>query len=300
MEARSEGIGLNLPSKIGRAAEKPLDGSGGFRRRRPLPYHLLAGGLLTGIVVLLAALAPWIAPYPPDQLLPGSRLLPPSLLHPFGTDALGRDLFSRVVFGARLAIRLSFLAASLSALPGIVLGLLAGYYRGWVGQALSRFIDVWLALPGSLLALLIIARTGPSLNGAILALGIAGIPSYFRLVRSSTISLSQLPYVEASRALGAGGARLLFLHILPNLLNNVVVLSTLRVGMLLLAGSGLSFIGLGAQPPEPEWGALIAEGRDYLDTAWWMFVFPGLAVCMTVMGFNLLGDGLRDRLGQRR
>jgi len=300
MEARSEGIGLNLPSKIGRAAENPLDGSAGFRRRRPLPHHLLAGGLLTGIVVLLAALAPWIAPYPPDQLLPGARLLPPSLLHPFGTDALGRDLFSRVVFGARLAIRLSFLAASLSALPGIGLGLLAGYYRGWVGQALSRFIDVWLALPGSLLALLIIVRTGPSLNGAILALGIAGIPSYFRLVRSSTISLSQLPYVEASRALGAGGARLLFLHILSNLLNNVVVLSTLRVGMLLLAGSGLSFIGLGAQPPEPEWGALIAEGRDYLDTAWWMFVFPGLAVCMTVMGFNLLGDGLRDRLGQRR
>lgn len=262
--------------------------------RLHLPRHLLVGALLVSLVIAAAIFAPLLAHYAPDAMLPDAQLLPPSASHPFGTDAFGRDLFSRVLFGARLALKLSLLAALISALPGTLLGLVAGYYRGWVDQVLSRLMDTWLAMPGLLLAMLIIARTGPSLDGAILALGLTGIPAYYRLVRGSTISLSQLAYIEASRALGASGVRLIFLHVLPNLCTSLVVLTTLRMGTFLLAGSSLSFIGLGAQPPSPEWGALLAEGRDYLDTAWWMFAFPLVAMMLTVIGYNLLGDGLRD------
>ncbi len=266
-----------------------------FSARLPgLPVNLSIGIILTGLVVFLAVFAPLIAPYPPDQLIPAARLLPPSSAHVFGTDSFGRDLFSRVAYGSRLALRLSWLAVLISALPGILCGLLAGYYRGWVDQLLSRLMDAWLSLPGLLLALLVIARTGPSLDGTILALGLTGIPSFYRLVRSSTLSLCQLPYMEAGRALGASGMRLMFRHLLPNLFSNIIVLLTLRLGTFLLAGGGLSFIGLGAQPPAPDWGAMLAEGRDYLDTGWWMFLFPLLAVTLTVMGYNLLGDGLRD------
>lgn len=298
MDTGSERIRVWGPAlDLNRTIEERGDRRPAGMRRIPR-LHLLAGGTLVALAALAALLAPWIAPYAPDALLPGARLLPPSALHPLGTDAFGRDLLSRVLFGARLALRLSLSAAAISAVPGIGLGLVAGYYRGRLDQILSRLVDAWLALPGSLLALLVIARTGPSLDGAILALGLAGVPSYYRLARSGAISLSRLPYIEACRALGAGGGRILFWHLLPNLLSSLIVLTSLRLGTLLLAGSGLSFIGLGAQPPQPEWGAMLAEGRDYLDLAWWMFAFPGLAITLTVMGFNLLGDGLRDRVGR--
>jgi len=257
---------------------------------------MLVGSALVSLVIFVAVFAPLIAPFEPDVMLPGARLMPPSTAHIFGTDSFGRDLFSRVVYGARLAFKLSVVAALISAVPGVFCGLLAGYFRGWVDQVLSRFIDAWLALPGLLLALLIIARTGPSLDGAILALGLTGIPGYFRLVRSGAISLSHVSYIEASRALGASGARTIFRHVLPNLLSSLIVLTSLRMGTYLLAGGSLSFIGLGAQAPQPEWGALLAEGRDYIDSAWWMFVFPLLAISITVMGYNLFGDGLRDRM----
>jgi peptide/nickel transport system permease protein len=266
---------------------------------RKARLHLLSGGILVGGVILVALLAPRLVSYAPNVLNPDAMLLPPSALHPFGTDAFGRDLFSRVVYGSRLTLQLSFLSALIAGLPGILLGLLAGYCRGWIDTLLSRLVDAWLALPGLLLALLIIARTGPSLEGAILALGLTGIPGYFRLVRGGTISCSNQPYVEASRALGAGGGRLIFLHILPNLFTQIIVLTTLRLGTFLLAGSSLSFIGLGAKPPAPEWGSLLAEGRDYYDVAWWMFAFPMVAMTLTVLGFNLLGDGLRDKWAKR-
>lgn len=276
-----------------------LDGQPLTRSRR-VPLHLLTGGFLVLVVVLAAAFAPVLAPFEPDALAPGSVLSAPSALHPLGTDAFGRDLFSRILYGARLALRMSLFSVALSAIPGTLLGMLAGYYRGWIDQVLSRFMDAWLALPGLLLALLVIARTGPSLDGAIVALGAAGIPSFYRMARGSTISLSRQPFMEASRALGAGGATLIFRHILPNLFSVLLVLVTLRLGTFLLAGGSLSFIGLGAQPPQPEWGALLAEGRDYLDTAWWMFVFPLLAMTLTVLGYNLFGDGLGDLLGIER
>lgn len=264
-----------------------------------ISLNLVIGGGLVTLVVLLAIFAPVLSRFSPDVIDSNSMLLPPSVLHPFGTDAFGRDLFSRVAFGARLALRLSLLSVAVSAVPGTFLGMIAGQYRGWVDQALSRLVDAWLALPGLLLALLVIARTGPSLDGAILALGIAGIPGFYRLSRGLSISLSQQPFIEASRALGANGFQIIFQHIFPNLLSSLMVLVTLRLGTFLLAGGSLSFIGLGAQPPQPEWGALLAEGRDYIDMAWWMFVFPMLALSLTVLGFNLLGDGLRDHLGRR-
>lgn len=295
MAARSERIGLSLPLEGSLTWGRP-NSTAEVPGRRRISLHLLAGGLLVSLVVITALAANWIAPYEPDAMLPGARLLPPSWQHWFGTDAFGRDLFSRVIFGARLALKLSLLSAFISAVPGTFCGLLAGYFRDWVDQVLSRFIDAWLALPGLLLALLIIARTGPSLDGAILALGLTGIPGYYRLVRSGAISLSQMPYIEASQALGASGARIIFLHILPNLFSSLIVLTSLRLGTFLLAGGSLSFIGLGAQPPQPEWGALLAEGRDYVDTAWWMFVFPLAAISFTVMGYNLFGDGLRDHM----
>jgi ABC-type dipeptide/oligopeptide/nickel transport system permease subunit len=296
MAARSERI--RLPLDWSQVERRQPARSQGRAFLHALPGGLVIGGILIAIVVLAALFAPLMAPFPPDQLSGDALLLPPSSVHPFGTDALGRDLFSRIVFGARLALRLSLLAVAISAAPGTLLGMIAGFYRGWLDQVLSRVVDAWLALPGLLLALLVIARTGPSLEGAILALGIAGIPGFYRLARSSTISLSQQPFLEASRALGAGGPHLIACHILPNLLSSLCVLVTLRLGTYLLAGGGLSFIGLGAQPPHPEWGAMLAEGRDYVDLAWWMFVFPLLSMTLTVMGFNLLGDGLRDSLSR--
>ncbi len=299
MASRGEQIRLSLPVRRQSAAEMTVrlkpDCSKTDTRR--YPRHLIAGGSLLLVVVGVALLAPILAQYNPDAIDSSAVLTAPSALHPFGTDAFGRDLFSRVLFGARLALRLSLLSAAISALPGTLLGMTAGFYRGWVDQVLSRIIDAWLALPGLMFALLVIARTGPSLDGAILALGVAGIPSFYRMARGSTISLSRQPFMEASRALGADGITLIFRHILPNLTSVLLVLVTLRLGTYLLAGGSLGFIGLGAQTPMPEWGVLLAEGRDYIDTAWWMFVFPLAAMTMTVLGYNLFGDGLRDYLG---
>lgn len=258
--------------------------------------NLVVGGTLVGLLLLAAVLAPVIAPFDPDAIAPADRLLPPSLVHPFGTDALGRDLFSRVLYGARTALQLAVPSVLLGALPGIGLGLLAGYYSGLLDQLLSRVMDAWLAFPGLLLAVVMVAVLGPSLPTTILALGIVGIPSYYRLTRNGTLSARHLPYVEAARALGLRDGRVLLRHILPNLASPLVVLVTMRLGTIILAGGALSFIGLGVQPPTPEWGALLAAGRDSMDRAWWLALFPGLAITGSVMGFNLLGDGLRDFL----
>jgi ABC-type dipeptide/oligopeptide/nickel transport system permease subunit len=205
-------------------------------------------------------------------------------------------MFSRVLYGSRIALQMSLLSVLLAAVPGIWLGMLAGYHRGWGEQVLSRVMDAWLAFPGLLLAIVLVARMGPSLNTTVVALGVVGIPSFYRLARSGTISARHALYVEAARAVGVHHSRILLRHILPNLASPLIVLVTLRIGTMLLAAGGLSFIGLGAQPPLPEWGALLASGRDYLDSAWWLALVPGMAFTLSVMGFNLLGDGLRDVL----
>jgi ABC-type dipeptide/oligopeptide/nickel transport system permease subunit len=199
-------------------------------------------------------------------------------------------------FGGFAGRHTALLGTGLSAGICISLGLLAGYYGDWVDQLLSRLVEIWLAMPGLLLAIVIVARLGPSLRNAALALGVIGVPSFFRLARSGTLSARETEYVTAARAVGASDGRLIRRHILPNLAPSLVVLVTMRLGVLVLAGGGLSFIGLGAQPPEPEWGALLADGRSYMGVAPWLALYPGLCITLTVAGLNLLGDGLRDML----
>ena len=263
--------------------------------RRGTPSLWIGGGL--AIVLLLAALlAPLLAPQPPELVTVEARLQPPSAAHPFGTDLLGRDLFSRVLYGARIALEMAVLGVGISAGLGVILGSLAGFYGGWLDQIVSRGMEIWMAFPGLLLAIVIVARLGPSLTNAVIALGIVGVPSFFRLMRAATLSARRVPYVEAARAVGATDQRIMWRHIFPNLLSPLIVMTTSRLGILILAGGGLSFIGLGAQPPQPEWGALLASGRDFMDIAPWLAVYPGISITLTVAGLNLLGDGLRDLL----
>jgi ABC-type dipeptide/oligopeptide/nickel transport system permease subunit len=247
--------------------------------------------------VLVAVAAPIIAPFDPNRIMVGPRLQAPTVVHPFGTDPLGRDLFSRVVYGARIAVGMAVVGTSIAALVGIGLGLLAGFRGGRTDAMASRVMEVWLAFPGLLLALVLVARLGPSLQSAVIALGIVGVPSFYRLARSLTLGARRELYVEAARAVGVREEHIVIRHVLPNIAAALLVMMTLRAGILILAGGGLGFIGLGAQPPQPEWGVLLATGRDYMDTAPWLAVFPGLSITLTVLALNLLGDGLRDRLG---
>ncbi len=265
-------------------------------RRSPALY---LGVALIAAVTATALAVPLATAYPPDLIVADARLLPPSLAHPFGTDSLGRDMLSRIAWGARLAARMSLLSVGISLAVGLLLGSLAGYYSRWVDQLISRAMDGWLALPGALVAIVIVARLGASLGNLIVALGIMGVPAFYRMVRNTTLGARRMPFAEAAVALGASDARVMWRHVFPNILSPLVVLTTMRLGTVLLTGSSLSFIGLGAQPPTPEWGALLAAGRNFVDTTWWLGVFPGVAVTTTVVGLNLAGDGLRDLLDPR-
>lgn len=265
-----------------------------WRRRLTASFWIGAATALT--LVLVALLAPLLAPFAPDQVATGSSLQPPSLVHPFGTDLLGRDLLSRVLYGARIALQMAVVGVGISASVGVVLGMLAGYFGGWLDQGLSRLVEIWLAFPGLLLAIILVARLGPSLGNAVIALGVVGVPAFYRLARGVTLSARRTPFVEAARGVGASNNRILLRHILPNVASSLIVLTTMRLGILILSGGALSFIGLGAQPPTPEWGALLADGRNYMDLAPWLAVFPGVCITFTVAGLNLLGDGLRDAL----
>jgi ABC-type dipeptide/oligopeptide/nickel transport system permease subunit len=267
---------------------------------RRVGASLWIGGALALIWLLAAVFGPALAPYPYDAINAAARLEAPSTAHPFGTDSLGRDQLSRVLVGARIALQMAALGVAISGVLGTSWGLLAGYAGGWADQLLSRVVDVWLAFPSLLFALLIVARLGPSLTNTALALGIVGVPTFFRLARSGTFCAREADYVTAARAVGASGVRILTRHVLPEVAPSLLVMASMRLGMLILAGGGLSFIGLGAQPPEPEWGALLAMGRDYMGVAPWLGVYPGLCITLTVVGLNLLGDGLRDWLDPRR
>lgn len=256
--------------------------------------NLYLGAFLITLVLLAGIFAPILTTHAPETIFRAAQLSAPGGGFWFGTDALGRDLFSRVLYGVRYSLGMSLCATLISAVPGVLLGIISGYRGGWIDQLMSRFIEVWLSLPGLLLALLLIARLGPSLTTTAIALGLSGIPTMFRVLRAETRSLAKSPFIEAAESIGASQWRIIFKHLLPNLSSTIIVMFTMRVGIFLLAGSGLSFIGLGAQPPQPEWGALLASGRDYLQQAWWLGVFPILAIMITVLGFNLFGDGLRD------
>lgn len=269
-----------------------------FRRLRRSPQALL-GVALVLVLLAMAVFAPLIAPFDPIQLQVRERLQSPSPRHWFGTDDFGRDIFSRVVWGSQLAVRLGVLSVVVAATGGVALGLIAGYYGGWVDNLISRLLEVMLAFPGLLFAIAIVAIVGPSLDNLIVALGLFGWPGYARIVRGSVLSARRREYVEAALAIGAPARRVMVRHILPNVFAPVIILSATRFGGALLAGSGLSFIGLGVPIPQPEWGAIMATGREYMGTAWWITVFPGLIIALAVLGVNLLGDGLRDVLDPR-
>lgn len=259
----------------------------------------LAGLVGLALLVLLVLLAPVIAPNDPTAMDFAHMLEPPSLAHPFGTDDLGRDILSRVLWGGRESLRVAFLAVLVAGFGGIVLGVISGYYGGIVDSTLMRIVDVMLAFPSILLVLSIVAALGPNLGTVLIALGIASIPGVARFVRGSVLATRNLEFVTAARVLGATDRYVMTTQILPNILAPLIIYSTLGLGAAILTTAGLSYLGLGAQPPSPEWGAMLNYGRTYLRDAWWMSVFPGLAILVAVLCINLLGDALRDALDPR-
>jgi peptide/nickel transport system permease protein len=258
------------------------------------------GLVIAALFLLLTVAAPWVAPYDPyDQDL-SSALSPPSTEHLFGADQYGRDVLSRVIYGTRTALIAIVVADGLALVVGGSLGLVAGFAGGAVDTAVMRLVDVLLAFPYLLLALIIVAALGPSLTNSILAIGIIYTPQYARLMRGQVLAVQSADFVWAARSVGAAPLRVMLRHVLPNSLSPVLVMATLQAGAVVVETAGLSFLGLGAQPPSPDWGALLADGHSYFLTAWWIATFPGLAIFLVVLGFNLVGDALRDQLDPRR
>ncbi|MCC6313045.1 MAG: ABC transporter permease [Thermomicrobiales bacterium] len=268
-------------------------------RRNRLAF---VGGALAAALIALAVLAPLIAPFDPNALAPEQRLLPPSATHLFGTDDGGRDLLSRVIYGTRLSLLAAAVVLALAVTIGTAVGLVAGYRGGFVDEALMRLTDMFLAFPALVLAMGVSAALGASLFNAMIAIAVVWWPWYARLVRGQTMQLRGEAFVEAARASGADDRTILLRHILPNCSTPIIVQMSLDVGYAMLTTAGLSFIGLGAQPPTPEWGSMVAIGKDFILDQWWFATFPGLAILIAVMIFNLLGDGLQEALtpGLRR
>jgi ABC-type dipeptide/oligopeptide/nickel transport system permease subunit len=259
----------------------------------------VTGGALLLTLLTMAAAAPSLAPYDPIAQDQRASLTSPGLAHPLGTDVFGRDIWSRVMWGGRTSLRVGLLAVLVGATVGSTLGLLAGYYEGWPGTLILRLTDLLLALPGILLALTIVAATGPSLENLIIAVGVSSLPAYVRIVNGAVLDVKTRSFIEASRASGAADLRVIRRHMLPNILAPIIVLSTLGLGNALLVAATLSFLGLGAQPPTPEWGAMLSQGREFIFGYWWIATFPGVAILLAVIGANLLGEGMRDLLDPR-
>jgi peptide/nickel transport system permease protein len=259
----------------------------------------VAGVVIVALVLLLAVFGPAIAPQNPDQINLFAVLQPPSVHHWFGTDNLGRDLFSRVLVGTRISVEVAAIILSLSVLFGTALGIVSGLAGGLADEIVMRVTDLFLAFPGFILAAAIAATLGPSLQHTVLALAVVFWPWYTRLIRGQVLSLREREFILAARVARAGTIWIATRHVARNVLSILVVQVSLDVGYAILATSSLSFLGLGAQPPSPEWGAIIAEGRGYIQTAWWWSTFAGIALALTVLGFNLLGDGLRDWIDPR-
>jgi peptide/nickel transport system permease protein len=265
-------------------------------KNSPLAIFGLA---IIALNVLLAVFASSFSPYDPYSMQLGNRLLAPSGSHVFGTDQLGRDILSRVIWGSRISFEIGAVVVILSVVIGVSLGLIAGYAGGWVDETLMRITDIFLAFPSLVLAIFIEGAIGPGLTNAMLSIAIVSWPTYARLVRGSAMSIKENEFIEAARAAGEGRIRIIFGHIFPNLLSPITVQSTLDMGGAVLTAAGLSFIGFGVQPPTAEWGAMVSNGRDFIAFAWWMTAFPGLAIFLFVLGFNLLGDWLNDYLNPR-
>ncbi|HUT87788.1 MAG TPA: nickel transporter permease [Candidatus Heimdallarchaeota archaeon] len=256
----------------------------------------VVGALLVSLFLFLAAFGPRIAPYDPYEVKLQERFISPSKEHWFGTDKMGRDVLSRMLHGAGYSIRAGLIVLVIAVPVGIILGGIAGLFGGWRDEVIMRITDVFLAFPSLILAMSFSAALGPSLFNAMIALSIVWWPMYTRLIRGQALSVRETSYVEAARSRGAGNWYLVRRHILPNCLSPILVTFTLDMGWIITATAALSFLGFGAQPPIPEWGRMVSDGRIYLMQAWWVSVFPGMAIAMTVLGYNLLGDGIRDAL----
>ncbi|WP_236620383.1 ABC transporter permease [Sporolactobacillus laevolacticus] len=266
-----------------------------FRKNKPA----IAGTFIVVFFILLAIFARFIAPQGINDQNIGIRLQPPSAAHWFGTDDFGRDIFSRIVFGARLSLRVGFLSVVGSIIAGTLLGVIAGYFGRFLDVVISRIFDILLAFPSILLSIAIVAILGPSLNNALVAIAIVNIPVFGRLVRSRVLTVKEEEYVVAARSIGMGDMRIIFHHVLPNSFAPIIVQGTLNIATAILDAAGLGFLGMGAQAPLPEWGKMLSDSREYIQNAPWTVLFPGLAIVLVVVGFNLIGDGLRDALDPR-
>jgi len=268
---------------------------------RHSPLTILGVGIVSTLAIL-AIFAPYIIPYPEDAYVsihPERKLMTVSFEHLFGTDDMGRDLFSRSIYGTRISLQVGFVVILVAAIVGVVLGGVSGYFGGIVDEAVMRITDAFLSIPSLVLALAVAATLGPGLNNAMAAIAVTWWPWYARLVRGQVLQIKQELYVEAARAMGGGKLYIIFKHIMPNSLAPIVVNASMDVGYAILTAAALSFLGLGAQPPAPEWGLMISTGRKYMPTRWWYTTFPGAMIFVSVLGFNLLGDGLRDLLDPR-
>lgn len=255
-----------------------------------------AGLVLILLLIILAVFARLLAPFDPVAQDLVHRLLPPSAMHLFGTDELGRDILSRILFGARITLRIVLTVGAIAAPLGLLVGVTAGYFGGWIAEALMRVTDIFLAFPKLVLALALVAALGPSLENAVVAIAVTSWPAYARVARAETVALRNADFIAAVKLLGASNSRILLRHIAPLCVSSVLMRLSLDMAGIVLTAAGLGFLGLGAQAPMPEWGAMMAAGRQYLTDQWWVAAVPGLAIFLASLGFNLLGDGLRDTL----
>ncbi|MCG7346467.1 ABC transporter permease subunit [Sporosarcina sp. ACRSL] len=267
-----------------------------FWRRLRKNKAAVVGGVLILLFVLTGFIGPYLTSIDPNATQISNKLKPPSAEHWFGTDNYGRDIFTRIIHGMSITMKVGFFSVALGGVVGVFLGIISGYYGGKLDTFIMRIMDVLLAFPGILLALAIVSVLGGSLQNVIIAVGIFSVPAFARIVRGSTLSVRKLEYIDAVKALGATDGRIIFKHILPNVLSPIIVQLTLRIATAVLTASGLAFLGLGAKPPTPEWGAMLSEGRTYMREAPHLVLFPGVAIVIVVLAFNIFGDGLRDAL----
>jgi peptide/nickel transport system permease protein len=294
-----------MRSGMALAREPQSRGSRWLGTARRLPLAVILAASVLALIVLAALLAPYIAPFDPARQTLLLRLRPPGYLtatgmtYWLGTDDLGRDLFSRIVYGARASLLVATLSVAFSLLVGTALGMLAAWHRGWIEVAIMRLVDTMLSIPAILFAVLTVAVLGPGFVKLVLVLGLTRWPRYTRVAYAQTLQVATLPYIRAAELAGASGVRILLRHILPNIAGPMMVVATAEFGLMILFEAGLSFLGLGIQPPTPSWGSILSAGRQYVDRAWWLIVFPGLCLFALVLAVNLLGDWLRDRIDPR-
>ena len=260
---------------------------------------ILVGGIILLLLILTTVFAPQLAKTGPNEANPLNTFIPPGKEHWMGTDNIGRDIWSRFCYGGRFSLLIGVAAMLIGTILGSVIGVIAGFYGSWIDSILSWFTEVLMAFPGMLLALSIMAILGPGLSNVMFAVGIGSIPQYMRMARSSVMKAREMDYVEAARCIGCTDFRILFRHILPNILRPIIVLATLGIGSAILEGASLSFLGLGAQPMTPEWGAMLSSGRQYLRNAWWISVYPGMGVFLVILSINFLGEGISEVLDHK-